>query len=61
MLNLKDYGGSSDEDGTSESMSTTKLMDNSINVLELNKTYLVNATPDVLPIVSLRYTYNNNE
>lgn len=54
MLNLKEYGSSSDEDGPSENIESKTFTDSSINVLELNKTYSVNAAPDVLPIVSFK-------
>lgn len=52
MLNLKDYGSSSDEDGLSETP-----MDKSINVQELSVKFAVNAAPDVLPPVSFRNIY----
>lgn len=52
MLNLKDYGSSSDEDGPSETP-----MDNSINVQELNVKFAVNSAPDVLPPVSFQNIY----
>lgn len=52
MLNLKDYGSSSDDDGPSEDVSLETPMDNSINVQELSVKFAVNAAPDVLPPVS---------
>jgi len=52
MLNLKDYGSSSDEDGPSESISSETPIDNSVNVQELSVKFAVNAAPDVLPPVS---------
>lgn len=55
MLNLKDYGSSSDDDGPSESVSIETTMDGSINVHELSKKFEVNAAPDVLPPVSNHY------
>lgn len=58
MLNLKDYGSSSDDDGTSEGVSSETTMDSSINVNELNKKFAVNAAPDVLPPVS-NHIYNS--
>lgn len=48
MLNLKDYGSSSDEDGPVKSVA----LELPINVHELNKKFAVNAAPDVLPPVS---------
>lgn len=47
MLNLKDYGSSSEEDGPSEPNT-----DNVISVHELSKKFAVNAAPEVLPPVS---------
>lgn len=52
MLNLKDYGSSSDDDGPSEDILLETPMDNSINVQELSVKFAVNAAPDVLPPVS---------
>lgn len=47
MLNLKEYGSSSEEEGPSEP--TTE---NTISVHELSKKFSVNAAPEVLPPVS---------
>lgn len=58
MLNLKDYGSSSDEDGPSESMPSSELsLGSSIDVKELSKVYAVNAAPDVLPPVSFQIIF----
>lgn len=54
MLNLKDYGSSSDEDDTSESVPSETHLDSSVDVKELSKVYAVNAAPDVLPPVSYK-------
>lgn len=51
MLNIKDYGSSSDEDGPLESIQPNSFVDNLINVNELSKKFAVNAAPDVLPPV----------
>jgi len=56
MLNLKDYGSSSDEDGPSESVPSDTHLDSSVDVKELSKVYAVNAAPDVLPPVSFLFT-----
>lgn len=48
MLNLKDYGSSSDEEGPTESVA----LELPVNFHELNKKFAVNAAPDVLPPVS---------
>jgi len=55
MLNLKDYGSSSDEDELTESIPKETPIDNSINVQELSVKFAVNAAPDVLPLVCLKY------
>lgn len=52
MLNLKDYGSSSEEDGPSESAPSETPLDNAISVHDLHKKFAVNAAPDVLPPVS---------
>lgn len=55
MLNLKDYGSSSDEGEPSESVPSSELsLGSSIDVKELSKMYAVNAAPDVLPPVSFQ-------
>jgi len=44
MLNIKEYGSSSDEEGP---------LNNEISVQELNAKFAVNAAPNVLPPVSI--------
>lgn len=51
MLNLKDYGSSSDEE-PSENITSNSTIDNTINVNELSKKFAVNAAPDVFPPVN---------
>lgn len=53
MLNLKDYGNSSDEDESSGNVPSESPLDNAVNVHELSKKFAVNAAPDVLPPVSV--------
>jgi len=52
MLNLKDYGSSSDEEDPSTNTSQETPFNNSISVVELNEKFAVNAAPNVLPPVS---------
>jgi len=56
MLNLKEYGSSSDEEGASKDETNQETpFDNSISVHELNEKFAVNAAPNVLPPVSISY------
>jgi len=56
MLNLKDYGSSSDDEGLLVSK-PLEILDSSVNVHELTKKFAVNAAPDVLPPVSFYMLY----
>jgi len=52
MLNLKEYGSSSDDEDPSKNTSPETPFDDSISVLKLNEKFAVNAAPNVLPPVS---------
>lgn len=53
MLNLKEYGSSSDEESPSENVSLETPFNNAISVHELNEKFSVNAAPNVLPPVGI--------